>query len=157
MKAETKKVVRHICLFLFIIYVLVLAYFVFLSDGYGRVDGYSDYRYNLTPFTEIKRFIIYSGQVGIIKSTINLLGNVAAFVPFGALIRWVRNKKTGFFTATVYTFLFSLCIECVQLVTRVGVFDVDDLILNTLGGMIGYLFYYILARYDKKKRKRKKN
>ncbi|MFR2190096.1 MAG: VanZ family protein, partial [Blautia sp.] len=43
-------------------------------------------------------------------------------------------------------FSFSLLVECTQLVTRVGTFDVDDLMLNTLGAVIGYLFFALCDR-----------
>lgn len=151
---DSRKRFRTICLILFILYVLAIIYFLLLSDIYGRTDGYSDYRYNLIPFLEIKRFIhsaFYSGSIHYVDIFINLIGNVVAFIPFGALIRWVRNKKTGFFIAVLYTFLFSFGIEIIQLVTKVGVFDVDDLILNTLGGAIGYLCYRILRAIDRRR------
>lgn len=147
--------IRIVCLFLFVIYVAVLAYFLFLSDAYGRIQGYSEYRYNLVPFVEIKRFINAAGILSFKDIFVNLLGNVFAFAPFGALIRWVRNRKTNFFVATFYTFIFSLCIELLQLVTMAGVFDVDDLILNTIGGAIGYIFYFIVAKLFSRKGKKK--
>lgn len=156
MRASSKFILRRICLVLFTAYVIVLAYFLFFSDGYGRTVTYEEYRYNLIPFQEIKRFYIYSGRVGIIASITNIAGNIVAFMPFGALIRWVRNKRTNAFLATGYTFLFSLAIELVQLVTRVGVFDVDDLILNTLGGLLGYICYYVLACIDRRLRNERK-
>lgn len=151
---NSRKRFRTICLILFILYVIAIVYFLLLSDIYGRADGYEDYRYNLVPFLEIKRFVHSAFNGGSIHYTdvvINLVGNVAAFIPFGALIRWVRNQKTGFFVAVLYTFLFSLGIELIQLVTRVGVFDVDDLILNTCGGAIGYLCYRILRAIDRRR------
>jgi glycopeptide antibiotics resistance protein len=123
---------------------------------YGRAEGYVDYRYNLIPFYEIRRFIhsaMNNGSIRGIDIVINLMGNVLAFIPFGALIRWVRNQKTGFWIAVLYTFLFSLFIEIIQLVTRVGVFDVDDLILNTCGGAVGYGIYRILRAIDRKRYK----
>ena len=80
-------------------------------------------------------------------------------MPFGALIRWVVDRKMHWYQAVGYTFLFSLCVELLQLVAKVGVFDVDDLILNTLGGLAGFWCYYILLlmnrrkeRYDERKR-----
>ena len=130
---DSRKKFRILCLILFVIYVLAIIYFLLLSDIYGRTEGYLDYRYNLIPFLEIKRFIhsaISGGSIHFRDVCINLIGNVVAFVPFGALVRWARNKKTGAFVAILYTFLFSLCIELVQLVTKVGVFDVDDLIFQ---------------------------
>ncbi len=158
-KHLNQKNMRAICVLLFMLYVCVLAYFVFLSDGFSRVEGYSTYRYNLTPFLEIKRFL--ASNLSFMDIFINVAGNVVAFMPFGALLRWVRNKKTGWFIATFYTFLFSLIIESVQLITRIGVFDVDDLILNTLGGLLGYICYAILRGiyklFNKKNKKKTKS
>lgn len=150
MDTSKKKILRKICMVLFFIYVIVLAYFVFFSDGYGRTVIHDEYRYNLHLFSEIKRFYVYSTNVGIVASVTNLAGNIVAFMPFGALIRWVRNKKTSLLCATVHTLLFSLTIEFVQLVTKVGVFDVDDLVLNTIGGILGYACYFILATINRR-------
>ena len=132
------------------IYMIVLVYFLLLSDGFGRMEGYSCYRYNLIPFQEIIRFIKYHAYIDFSSVVINLLGNVVAFMPFGALIRWVIDRKTKWFQATGYTFLFSLCVELLQLVAKVGVFDVDDLILNTLGGLIGFWIYYLLLLINRR-------
>lgn len=151
---KSRKRFRIVCLTLFILYVIAIIYFLLLSDIYGRTGGYSEYRYNLIPFLEIKRFIssaVHGGSIHYVDIFINLIGNVVAFIPFGALIRWVRNQKTGFLIAVLYTFLFSLAIELIQLFTRVGVFDVDDLILNTCGGAIGYICYRILRAIDRRR------
>lgn len=145
---------RILCLILFILYVIAIVYFLLLSDIYGRTEGYLNYRYNLIPFLEIKRFIYSAVNGGSIHAGdvfVNLVGNIVAFIPFGALLRWVRNKKTGAGIAVLYTFLFSFIIESIQLVTKVGVFDVDDLILNTIGGAIGYLCYRILRAIDRRR------
>ncbi len=55
------------------------------------------------------------------------------------------------------SFLVTMCIECTQLVTRLGVFDVDDLFMNTLGGMIGYGLYCIFRKIDNRMKRGKKN
>lgn len=75
---------------------------------------------------------------------LNLIGNLLVFFPFGFLIPIWRTKKTGLIRIIIYSFLGSLCIETLQLVTRVGVFDVDDLLLNTLGGVLGWIGYLIM-------------
>ena len=136
-----------------------LVYFLLLIDGFGRIEGYSGYRYNLVPLQEIMRFIRYRDYINFSSVIINLLGNVVAFMPFGALIRWVVDRKMHWYQAMGYTFFFSLCVELLQLAAKVGVFDVDDLILNTLGGLLGFWVYYILLlinrrreRYDEGKR-----
>lgn len=151
---DNRKRFRTVCLILFVLYILAIVYFLLLSDIYGRGDGYSDYRYNLIPFLEITRFIrsaFNGGSIHYVDVFVNLIGNVVAFVPFGALIRWVRNRKTGLWIAVLYTFLFSLAIELIQLATKVGVFDVDDLILNTCGGVVGYVCYRILRAIDRRR------
>jgi len=43
-----------------------------------------------------------------------------------------------------YSFELSLLVELIQLVTKVGSFDVDDIILNTIGGAIGYIVYKVV-------------
>ena len=128
----------------------LLVYFLLLSDGFGRMDGYSQYRYNLVPFREIVRFIKYWEYIDFFSVVVNLLGNVVAFMPFGALIRWVIDRKIRWFQAVGYTFLFSLCVELLQLVAKVGVFDVDDLFLNTLGGLLGFIVYYLLLLINRR-------
>ena len=151
---KKRKIIRVISRFCFVIYMIVLVYFLLLSDGFGRMEGYSRYQYNLIPFQEIIRFIKYHAYLDFSIVVINLLGNVVAFMPFGALIRWVIDRKTKWFQATGYTFLFSLCVELLQLVAKVGVFDVDDLILNTLGGLIGFWIYYLLLLINRRSEQR---
>lgn len=156
---KKRRIIRAVSRVCFVIYMAFLVYFLLLSDGFGRIEGYSHYRYNLIPFQEIMRFIRYRNYINFGSVIINLLGNVVAFMPFGALIRWVVDRKMHWYQAVGYTFLFSLCVELLQLVAKVGVFDVDDLILNTLGGLVGFWCYYILLlmnrrkeRYDERKR-----
>lgn len=144
MKKKTRKEIGLLSLFLLIIYVGIVVYFVLFSDRLGRVDGYSTYRYNLVPFGEIRRFIQYRDYVTTGAFILNLIGNLLVFFPVGFLVPiWKTNKK-GCLWIILYSFLFSLCIESLQLVTKVGVFDVDDLLLNTLGGVFGWICYKIL-------------
>lgn len=146
----------------FVIYMIVLVYFLLLSDGFGRTVQRAEFQFNLIPFVEIIRFVKYREYLGMYNVMINLVGNVVAFIPFGALIRWVINRRVNWYHVVGYTFLFSLSVELLQLVAKVGAFDVDDLILNTLGGLIGYFVYYILRWIDRigdkcKDKRRKKD
>ena len=127
-----------------IIYLMVLAYVCFWSEGYGRTDVQNIYRYNLIPFKEIMRFYTYRELVGVEAFLLNLFGNVLAFIPFGVMVPIVRRKNRKFLRVLGMTFLLSLFIECIQLIFRVGSFDVDDLILNTLGGVIGYIVFCVM-------------
>lgn len=153
---EKRRMIRVFSRIFFAIYMALLVYFLLLSDSFGRGNGYEDYNCNLVPFREIMRFIKYYEYIDFPSVVINLLGNVVAFMPFGALIRWVVNRKTRWYQATAYTFLFSLCVELLQLVAKVGVFDVDDLILNTLGGLMGFWIYYLLLLINRRRERHDK-
>gem|GEM_PF-3753567 len=74
--------VRNLGVLLFVLYVLLLMYFLFFSEGYGRVaEAEREYRYNLVPFVEIRRFWIYRKQLGAFALFTNIFGNVLGFVP----------------------------------------------------------------------------
>ena len=154
MKQIDRKKFRTICSVLFVLYIVCIVYFLILSDMFGG-SGYEERRYNLQPLQEIERFIIYRDQMSGWSVFLNLYGNIIAFVPFGMLLRWARNKKTTFWQAVLFSFLFTLAIEVSQYITKLGVFDIDDIIMNTLGGIIGYCIYYVTAklvrRYHAKK------
>ena len=108
------------------------------------------YRYNLEPLREIKRFIAYRDIIGTKAVLLNLFGNIAAFVPFGMALISMSSKKPGFIAAVIYSAAFSAAIELVQLITRVGSCDVDDIILNTLGGAVGYVLYRLIKMCKKR-------
>ncbi len=131
-------------LLLILMYGAIIIYFTLLADGMGRIEGYSEYRYNVTPFNEIRRFIIYRHGLSLRAVIINLIGNIFVFSPMGFLIPIWSARKNRWYHAIIYTFTFSFCIEIIQLFTKVGVFDVDDLIMNTLGGYLGWLMYFII-------------
>ncbi len=96
---------------------------------------------NLKPFATIKLFY-NSRSLGTEYKMGNLLGNVVGFIPLGILFPLLLGWKRG--PATVFAvFLVSLGFEFSQLFFALGVFDVDDLILNTAGGAIGYVLYWI--------------
>ncbi len=127
---------------IFSIYLILVVYVMFFAENFGRVSGSEEYRYNITPFVEINRFMtLILNDLSNYKAWLNLAGNVVAFVPFGLFFPMLRNKHTGIINTVILTFVFSSMIEIIQLYTKIGVFDVDDIILNTLGGFVGYLIY----------------
>lgn len=144
LREGTKKVIRGLGVLAFLVYVLLLVYFLFFSEGYGRgVDPESVYRYNLTPFEEIRRFWKYRDVVGDLAFLENIFGNVVGFIPFGFILPVIVPKMNQGFLIVLSGFLLSLGVETIQLFTRVGCFDVDDLILNTIGALAGYILFTI--------------
>ena len=63
-------------------------------------------------------------------------------MPFGFFIS-MASRSSSFFMALFNSLGLSLCVEVLQLVTRVGSFDVDDILLNTIGGVLGYIVFVI--------------
>lgn len=142
MSGRKKKIFRAVGKVLFLLYVVFLIYFLFLAEWYGRTGVSEEYRYNLELFREIKRFIIYREQLGAFAVFANLAGNILIFVPYGFFIS-VASRERGFFKTLFFSMGLSLCVEIIQLFTRVGSFDVDDILLNTIGGVLGYIIFLI--------------
>lgn len=149
-KLQKKKEIISCCLFF--VYLGVLFYFLFFAKMFGRDVVLDDYRYNLTLFHEIRRYIRNVGTIGLEIFAINLLGNIVVFMPFGIFVPLLAEKKRGIIFTTIVTALFSFVIETIQLVTKHGSFDVDDIVLNTLGGMLGFLLYALWNKVKGKKR-----
>lgn len=157
MSKKKASVIRAFGKVLFLLYVGFLIYFLFVAEWYGRTEIAEDYRYNLELFKEIRRFITYREQLGTFTVFANLLGNIFIFVPYGFFIS-IASRSRGFFKTFFSSMGLSLCVEIVQLFTRVGSFDVDDILLNTAGGVLGYILFAICNRIRRRRhvRNRKK-
>lgn len=144
MKDNLKKKIKTVGAVLFVLYIFALVYFLFFSEGYGRGNSAEHvYRYNLVPFREIRRFWVYRQKLGIVATFSNLAGNIIGFIPFGLFLPLLRRNTRNLFFIGAAGLMVSLIVECIQLVSKVGCFDVDDLILNTLGAIIGYMIFCI--------------
>ena len=133
---------RIISIIIFVIYIIALCYFLFFAESMGRTTRGDEYHYNLQPLFEIKRIWRSSHILGMKYVILNFAGNVIAFIPFGYLLPKMVKKKPKLFHTVLFSFEFSLLVELTQLISRTGSFDVDVLILNTFGGLIGYILYY---------------
>lgn len=158
MSVRKKKIFRAMGKVLFLLYVIFLIYFLFLAEWYGRTGVSEEYRYNLELFREIKRFITYREQLGMFAVLTNLAGNIVIFVPYGFFVS-MAGRTRGFFKTLFFSMGLSLCVEITQLFTRVGSFDVDDILLNTIGGVIGYIIFMICngvrRRHDVRNREKR--
>lgn len=141
-----RKIVKHGAWVLFIIYIVLLAYFLFFSERYGRTEESQQYRCNLILFKEIKRFITYRDTLGFESVFVNIFGNVFAFSPFGFVLPIISPKNRKFINITLLSLELTITIEVMQLLLKVGIFDVDDIFMNTLGGIIGYICFFICYR-----------
>ncbi len=121
---------------MFLIYILVLFYVVTFQD-----NNYADS--NLVPFREIFRYNVGSGLFYT-----NVVGNVLLFLPFGFFVSsYLRNRNV--YPVLVLSIISSLSIELTQ--SAIGrTFDIDDIILNVFGGIIGYLLWKFVYSMRKK-------
>ncbi|GLC81225.1 VanZ family protein [Lacrimispora brassicae] len=101
---------------------------------------------NLIPFVTISeyfRFIISGNKIIGIS---NILGNLIIFFPLGFISALLFPKMRKLTRILILAFVFSLVIEVCQYIFACGSTDIDDLILNVLGGMAGYLVYILISR-----------
>ena len=119
---------------LFMLYILVLFYIVSAQDSPSKVIG----SYNLIPFREVMRY-----SIGSSLFYLNVVGNILIFVPFGLFVSYYI-KTRRFSIIFILTLTTSLAIEFSQRLVAGRVFDVDDIILNVAGGILGYIIYLAL-------------
>lgn len=124
-----KSHVKMIALILIIGYTMLLTYWMIW--GFGRTPQPA-FSYNLVPFTTMASYF----PIRSLSSLINIVGNIAVFVPFGVLIPLAFQIRFRKMLAYFLTGLFVL--EMTQLISRRGSLDVDDFILNSIGFTMGY-------------------
>jgi len=120
--------------YLFLLLSLVWAY---KHPGYREVA----YRYNLTPFQSIARDVPRGGRA----LWVNIIGNIVVFAPLGLAVRGFRGPRASLAQAALASASLSTLIEVVQFQSGRRFSDVDDVILNTVGGMAGYAMAVGLA------------
>ena len=97
---------------------------------------------NFVPFRTILPYLL--GDKGWIIAGVNLAGNILLLVPVGFLVPLVRPAM-GWKGALGLAIAAGLVIEAMQTALRVGIFDIDDVILNALGVMVGYWAFASVA------------
>ena len=136
-QAEKGRVISmndSIMLIILALYVIGVFHFTGAGTIYTAITlGLNFDNVNLIPFSD---------------SGFNFLGyllNAAMFIPFGFLLPLLFPDRRKWTTVIAAGFWFSLLIELSQLISFRAT-DVDDLIMNTLGAAIGYIFYRIIAK-----------
>jgi glycopeptide antibiotics resistance protein len=94
------------------------------------------------PFRNTIFFVHRGGRAMVV----NVLGNLAAFVPLGVLWPILRNGRTSAGRIVLLAAGVSLLIESLQYLSARRIADVDDVLLNAAGGLIGYGLYWFVQR-----------
>lgn len=104
-------------------------------------------RANLTPFATIRHFF-KSKRLRTEYKVDNIGGNILGFMPLGFLIGYIRVNRQKILAVLLCVLGISLFFEVTQLLTGLGAMDIDDIILNVLGGLLGFLFYRVSRPQD---------
>lgn len=130
---------------LFVFYVFLLFALTVFREGYF-IWQFKFYWHrplseiNIVPLIETFKLADAKSLVDFIY---NLYGNIMWFVPMGFFIPALSKKHLKFFDVVVIGALISISIETMQFVLNTGVTDIDDVIFNTIGAMVGYLLFFI--------------
>ena len=125
---------KDLSILFFMLYIICLFQVVSFEDQ-NTINSLN----NLTPFKEILRYNLGSNL--FLK---NVIGNLVMFIPYGFFVTFLTkiNRKRE---AIILVLTASISIELTQIIIG-RVFDVDDIILNVLGGMVGYILYRLLDK-----------
>lgn len=132
------------------VYILFISWRLFF---YAYSDNFrsemSSISYNLIPLKTIAAYLYNSKHIDFDVWIYNLAGNIAAFMPLGfflpAAFKGLSSKRVMFFSV-----IFITSAEVLQLISRRGVFDVDDLLLNSLGCALGLGLFRLAGKVLKR-------
>lgn len=144
-----------LCLYLAILTKLILFKYIPLSEIINHFNfTYDQYLWrsnNFVPFKTIY-FYLFLADINLNIRIENLAGNIIGFIPMGVILPLLSKRFFKIKTVILLTFCLSLTYEVLQLTFEFGSFDVDDLILNTIGGILGYIPIKLFRSVNKKRR-----
>ena len=151
-----KPALKYVLFAVFIIYLVLLSKYVLFTRMHTDPENYISINHiktsinrglqkaNVEPFKTIK-LMYRGGRISTESQYKNLGGNLFGFVPLGIFLPLLFKRLRSFVVVILVVFAVSLAYELIQLCTGLGVFDIDDLILNTAGGMMGFILHFFAA------------
>lgn len=158
-KKLVKKWHRELGLHTFVFYVILLIHLTVFREEHriGNVE------FNMQPVTNINLTpLIHTLKLtqGVTQFDYyyNLYGNILWFIPMGFGVAYLINKQPYFFKTLLIGFCFSFSIELFQFFFGTGIPDIDDLLFNTIGTLIGLICFMMAKKIVEqiKKKKREK-
>lgn len=130
---------------LFLLYIICIIFIIFgyrnlyqnsfnLNPIYGFTILFQEFSYNIW-----KEFIV----------------NVLLYIPIGIYLGFILKESGYTYNIIIFSLIISLCIEILQLITHKGVFDINDILYNILGSVLGFIFYKILINIKNKELNKK--
>lgn len=159
---QTYRPMKKLPIIIFVIYLIILVKLILFKGSlfFEIVPTSEDYREsstsssmnatNFTPLKTIRSF--FTGDTSASEIFFNIFGNILLFVPYGILLPIIFRNRVILFDIFYTGLILSSCFELFQFITHTGQFDIDDVILNTLGGIIGYLLLMLFRNLMEIKR-----
>ncbi|MBQ2803660.1 MAG: VanZ family protein [Lachnospiraceae bacterium] len=113
----------------FAVYVIIILCITFFSRENGASNG-----------IDMKLFSTWGIND---RNNAYVIENILLFIPYGVTLAWAVKRARGFLCCALFGVLTSVGIECLQLITARGYFQIDDILTNTLGTIIGYFLFRI--------------
>lgn len=155
-KNESNKKYQYLLIFTVVVYVYLLLSVVIFKTLESPMDlftgNHPDYRsLNLVPFKDL-----WDSNLSVSFNKTSIIGNIILFVPFGVLLKLLLSEqKHNILKSVLIVLAASLLIESTQYIARIGVSDINDLILNTAGGFLGILMSAMLIKWVGKNKAKK--
>lgn len=143
MKKKTFNIYREFTKLLFFMYFLVVFNYTFFPMMLGAE---SRLHINFVPIKETMMMFKNNANLAMY----NVIGNIVMFLPLGIFIPLLFRKRDNIISILFYGFTGSLFIEINQLITGGRATDIDDIIFNTVGALLGYVIYKMLYKYISK-------
>ena len=124
------------------LYIVVMLYFTVV----GRYQ-HTEYNYRINFFTSYRWFFQYNGEQVLRQ----LLINFVMLMPVGFLLPVVIKAKHKYIITLALSLLLTVFIETMQLITKCGSFEIDDIINNFIGAVLGMLIYALCSKLLKSK------
>ena len=161
-KINMSMVKRRVLKNIFIVYVLILVYGMviyrrdldfswFVTGGIGKLIAVMADTTNLIPFATINRYLaVLDRPSGLGLFLYNVIGNMIILIPFGYFFPIVSKRAKKWWVFVLLALLFILSMEALQYVSMSGTLDVDDVLLNFIGAMIGYFLCPFKGKQNQK-------
>ena len=148
---------KKVCKIVFVIYILLVIKLIVFKYPWEHLmaitkswekgvilEGLATANFSLGK--SIRMYIRYFDKFPFWNGFANLIGNVLVFIPYGFLLPKAYPGCGKWWRVLYCAIGWVMVIELFQLFSAFGAFDVDDILLNVSGAMIGYLFYAFCRR-----------
>jgi glycopeptide antibiotics resistance protein len=150
-KPKIQTILLYSVMFFYFILLLTILIFRYSPSELFSADRPIYRNINILPFQSIKSYLFSSTYVSRLAFD-NVFGNIGLFLPLGIYLQLIKRDKR-ILISLLFVFIISLSVELIQFILGIGATDVDDIILNCLGGITGilcYRFLFILTKDQNK-------